>query len=257
MNHVLRLAVLTALVFAAMSVYLAIPSESDYWASASPKELAEESVKPYFSIFIGRHQAPREVGVVAKEEPVRAEPGRESAAVLNNHFAEPEPAIVAAEHADGEAGAPAPGDVVAEPPPPEAPPKASQTYTIEKGDTMTKIAARLCGSTKYADAIQKANPNVRPNMLIPGNVIVIPDVAGDDLDPAPAPQDPPRTTDAPPEPPRAKYKWVTIEKGNTLYGIARDHCGDVRKAKTIASLNKLRSGEKLPVGRKIKVPVES
>ncbi len=48
------------------------------------------------------------------------------------------------------------------------------TYTVKKGDTLGKIAKACLGSTSKWQKIAKANPNINPNKLKVGDVLVIP-----------------------------------------------------------------------------------
>lgn len=48
------------------------------------------------------------------------------------------------------------------------------TYTVKKGDTLGKIAKTCLGSTSKWQKIAKANPNINPNKLKVGDVLVIP-----------------------------------------------------------------------------------
>ena len=48
------------------------------------------------------------------------------------------------------------------------------TYTVKKGDTLGKIAKACLGSTSKWQKIAKANPNINPNRLQVGDVLVIP-----------------------------------------------------------------------------------
>jgi nucleoid-associated protein YgaU len=52
--------------------------------------------------------------------------------------------------------------------------QAGGTYTIQKGDTMAKIAKKTLGSTKRWRELARANPKLNPNKLIVGHTIVIP-----------------------------------------------------------------------------------
>ncbi|MFZ5951747.1 MAG: LysM peptidoglycan-binding domain-containing protein [Candidatus Rifleibacteriota bacterium] len=54
-----------------------------------------------------------------------------------------------------------------------------KTYTIQKGDTIAKIAKQLLGKTSDAGLLIKANPGLNPNNLKIGDVIVIPETRGD------------------------------------------------------------------------------
>lgn len=48
------------------------------------------------------------------------------------------------------------------------------SYTVQRGDTLGKIAKRLLGSSQKWREIARANPKINPNKLIVGNTIVIP-----------------------------------------------------------------------------------
>ncbi|MEW6709577.1 MAG: LysM domain-containing protein [Candidatus Riflebacteria bacterium] len=54
-----------------------------------------------------------------------------------------------------------------------------KTYTIQKGDTIAKIAKQLLGKTSEAGLLIKANPGLNPSNLKIGDVIVIPETRGD------------------------------------------------------------------------------
>ncbi len=51
------------------------------------------------------------------------------------------------------------------------------TYTVKRGDTLGKIAKVCLGSTSKWQKIAKANPNINPNRLKVGDVLVIPGAA--------------------------------------------------------------------------------
>ena len=55
------------------------------------------------------------------------------------------------------------------------PPRSkAKTYTVKKGDTLSKIAARLLGSASKWQAIAKANGLRNPNSLKVGQVLKLP-----------------------------------------------------------------------------------
>jgi nucleoid-associated protein YgaU len=68
-------------------------------------------------------------------------------------------------------------------------PPAEQTYTIEKGDTLSHIAKRFYGKPKFWRQIHEANRDTieDPDRIFPGQVIRLPaiDVDGDGDDDAP------------------------------------------------------------------------
>lgn len=54
-----------------------------------------------------------------------------------------------------------------------------KSYTIQKGDTLGKIAREQMGQSKYIDILLKANPGLNYKHLKVGEVIVIPENKGD------------------------------------------------------------------------------
>jgi len=95
---------------------------------------------------------------------------------------------------DAPAPPPAPGPT-ATPGPAPAPP-TTQTYVVQPGDTLSKIAARF-GTT--VQAIAQANNIVNVNLIFVGQVLTIPGAG-----PAPAPTSPPS---APPQPPPTGFNF--------------------------------------------------
>jgi LysM repeat protein len=53
---------------------------------------------------------------------------------------------------------------------------APGTYTIERGDTLAKIATKFYGNPKKRTAIARANPGLDSNRLKVGQVIKLPDL---------------------------------------------------------------------------------
>ncbi len=72
----------------------------------------------------------------------------------------------------------APKPVVAKPvvAKPAAAPKSKggRTYVVKSGDTLAKIAARECGSSKAATQIAALNPNINPDRIKVGDKLVLP-----------------------------------------------------------------------------------
>jgi len=73
-----------------------------------------------------------------------------------------------------------------------APPAVSATpttYTVQKGDTLEKIAKKVYGDTKRWPKIYKANREAikNPNKLYPGQRLTIPALPGDDTESRTAP----------------------------------------------------------------------
>lgn len=68
----------------------------------------------------------------------------------------------------------APAPVAAQPAPQPAPAPAYQTYTVQKGDTLWKIAQRQYGDgQRWVDIVQ-ANPGLEPTKMAVGQQIILP-----------------------------------------------------------------------------------
>ena len=122
-------------------------------------------------------------------------------------------------------GAPAPGPA----PSPAPAPAAGRSYTVQRGDTMSGIAARHGVSLA---ALTAANPQIRnPNLIHPGQKINIP---GAGQAPAPA---------------QGSY---TVRSGDTMSGIAARH--GVSLAALTAANPQIRNPNLIHPGQKINIP---
>jgi len=85
----------------------------------------------------------------------------------------------------------APKPVVAKPSAakPAAAPKSKggRTYVVKSGDTLAKIAARECGTSKAATQIAALNPNINPDRIKVGDKLVLPATSEKSLVAAAAP----------------------------------------------------------------------
>lgn len=107
-------------------------------------------------------------------------------------------------------GTPLPNPSPIRRPPPVLPPKpkasATGSYRVQKGDSLSRIARRLCGSAANWKAIYRANAGTirDPNRIYPGQNLVIP-CAGGQVAPVPTPPRDPRSpgTQPPARPPVA------------------------------------------------------
>lgn len=61
---------------------------------------------------------------------------------------------------------------------PQPPPPQERTYTVQKGDSLSKIAKALYGSAKKWTVIYEANKDSikNPDLIYPGQVFRIPQV---------------------------------------------------------------------------------
>lgn len=75
---------------------------------------------------------------------------------------------------------------------------APTTYTVQSGDTLSKIAARVYGDGRKYPLIQKANAITDPSRIHVGQVLVIPPLAG--VSPAPPAPSTPAPAPVPPAP---------------------------------------------------------
>ena len=64
--------------------------------------------------------------------------------------------------------------MVLDAPAPTAPSATGGTYTVQKGDTLWKIATTSYGDGKQWQRIASANPGVSPSTLKAGQTITIP-----------------------------------------------------------------------------------
>lgn len=145
-----------------------------------------------------------------------------------------------------------PGPGVSPPPPPGVGPTRTGTlprppdrprpggavprkHTIVEEDTLWAIAEQYYGDGRLWARIQHANPDLNPQRLPVGQVIVIPAV---EARPA-APPDKQRRSPTPPVTrPGVRRAPYIVEEGDTLTSIARDILGDPNRWKEIHELNK-------------------
>lgn len=94
----------------------------------------------------------------------------------NTYISEAEKAELDAAEATAKAAEQAKADAdaaaAATPPPPPAP--AQRTYTVERGDSLSKIAKQFYGNGNDYMRIAQANNIANPDLIHPGQVLVIP-----------------------------------------------------------------------------------
>lgn len=108
---------------------------------------------------------------------------------------------------------PAPKPVEPVQPAPRPTPAAARTVTVEAGDSLYAIAKRVLGDGEQWRRIAKANPDVDPNALSVGTVLVIPSAV--DASPRSATVPTPRTPPAP-----SGQRIYTVQAGDTLSTIS-------------------------------------
>jgi LysM repeat protein len=113
----------------------------------------------------------------------------------------------------------------------------SRTYTIGRGDTLVKIA-RAQGTT--VGAITRANPNLDPSKLKPGQKIQVP-ASSQSTTGGVGYKEPGTAVSA---------NTHTVKPGETLTRIARQHGTTVRAIRTANGLK----SDRVVVGQKLKLP---
>lgn len=95
----------------------------------------------------------------------------------------PQPAPSSDTYGGGATPTPVPPPVVYEPPPPAPAPapepvtlpsSGARTYTVKKGDTLSKIAREQLGGINQLGPLIRANPGINKDVIKPGQVINLP-----------------------------------------------------------------------------------
>lgn len=177
----------------------------------------------------------------------------------------PAPAQMTLEMAEPPATAPQPATVEPAPKPLEAPPEVEPAvtapaaakaeeparagaeaemafrYTVQRGDTLSAIARKYNLTVKE---LVEANDIVDPNLIFPGQKLIIPGY----MSPKPSPQPQPQP---PPPPPKTDQFFIyTVVAGDTLSAIAKRFGVTVRQlieANEIANPNLIRVGQQLVI----------
>lgn len=118
-----------------------------------------------------------------------------------------------------------------------APPaeEVTEFYTIQSGDTLSKIAKQFYGDHGKYPVIFEANKEVikDPNLIYPGQVIRIPKVSGADVE-----------------------QVYTVQSGDTLSKIAQHFYGAANKYTVIFEANRdtLKDPNVIHPGQKLRIP---
>jgi nucleoid-associated protein YgaU len=131
-------------------------------------------------------------------------------------------------------------------------PPAGREYTIKSGDTLEGIARAELGDGQRWKQIVEMNPGLDPNSLKIGRKIMLPSGSGTSTAAKPASSEAPAT---------ASGNSYTVQKGDTLFGIARKVYGSATDAdiKRIVDANSgtLKSKDTpLKPGMKLSVPAK-
>ena len=117
--------------------------------------------------------------------------------------------------------------------PPESDPESSyREYTVQRGDSLWSIAAEQLGDGSRYTEIMELN-GLNSTEIHPGMQLRLPADTQTPSDPAP---------DTPPESdPESSYREYTVQRGDSLWGIAAEQLGDGSRYTEIIELNGLTS----------------
>jgi len=143
---------------------------------------------------------------------------------------------------------------------------AMKQYTVEAGDSLSRIALRQMGANTKAnrDAIVKANQSLQadPDRVIIGQTYNIPSPVGTTpqaqgrTPTPPVPAVPDRTTTPAPIKAASAEFWYQVQPGDNLWKIAKEQLGDTGSVPAIKELNKqnVKNWDVLVTGTKIRLP---
>ena len=135
-------------------------------------------------------------------------------------------------------------------PPPAA---TGVQYTVQKGDSLIRIAARTLGSGSRWTEIQSLNGNLDPRGLRPGMKLVLPASARIPSGAASPAKSTGKSPAAKPAATAATGTYV-VRAGDTLSGIASRLLGDGDRWREIVAANPGLDPKRLLVGKSISVP---
>lgn len=127
-------------------------------------------------------------------------------------------------------------------------------YTVRDGDTFTSIAKAAYGSSKYSTQIERANRNVDPTRLQPGQQIVLPELSLEARATRATAGPFDRDDDNRPVNARTEYR---VDTGDSLYRISTKLYGTPRMVNAIYEANRAAIGpnpERLKFGMILKLP---
>ena len=131
-------------------------------------------------------------------------------------------------------------EVEAEVAPPQIDPATAFRYSIQRGDTLNAIA-RHFGLT--VTALIEANDIPDPNIIFPGQKLIIPGY----LSPTPEPEPQP----IPPPPPTGEYIIHPVMANETLSAIAKQYGVTVRQ---LVEANNIQNPDLIRVGQVLRIP---
>jgi nucleoid-associated protein YgaU len=138
----------------------------------------------------------------------------------------------------------------------ETPASEESEVVVEKGDSLGAIAQRTMGSSRKAAELARYNGMSLDSPIREGQVLRVPPAAPA----AAASSTAPRTAAAPKSPgaapaPSADHdRSHRVEKGDTLFALAKRFYGDGSQFRRIADANGLDPEEPLRAGRELRIP---
>ncbi len=164
------------------------------------------------------------------------------------HGPTPTPSMTVAE-ADGVRAASTPGVTDSE---------AADGYLVRPGDDLWSVAEQLLGRGSRWRLLAEANPGLLGNPtvdLTPGTRLVVPNLP-DLPDHEPVAERAHRSSAAPARPSAAKPRLVTVERGDTLSGLAHEHLGAASRWPRIyrANTDRIKDPDLIDVGWKLVIP---
>ena len=136
-----------------------------------------------------------------------------------------------------------------------ATPPTGKQYVVQKGDSLTRIAARTLGSGSRWTEIQSLNAGLDPHTLRPGMKIVLPASAKVDGSPATSTASGAPAKAAPKSAPANSTGTYVVRAGDTLTSIATRLLGSKERWREIVAANPGLDPKHLLVGKSIRVPM--
>ena len=116
--------------------------------------------------------------------------------------------------------------------------QGGNSYIVMPGDTLSTIAQKTLGSSARYPEIARLNGLANPNLIRVGQKLALPGGAAA------------ATTTAAP----AATRRYTVQRGDTLSGIAQKMLGDASRYMEIARLNRLTDPSRIQVGQTLALP---
>jgi nucleoid-associated protein YgaU len=134
-------------------------------------------------------------------------------------------------------------------------PSGWKAHKIASGDTLGALSQQYYGSTRYWEAIQKANTDINPRSLPVGRVLKIP--PREQVVPTSSSSRTARTPRSPSTPPievPTGWKVHTVQEGDMLSTISQQYYGTSRFWPLLAEKNPEINPNNMKIGEQIRIP---